>query len=104
MTADTPTIKLTGDATGKWKIELRNFPDIEKALGREVLRVGACLFSVDVSFHFGMTLTSTISVHLSHLSSITSVTSTPTDASLCARGLVHDAARFVDCPCGSSRT
>ena len=38
MTADTtPAIKLTNDATGKWKIELRNFPEIEKALGREVL-------------------------------------------------------------------
>ena len=37
MTADTPAIKLTGDATGKWKIELRNFPEIEKVLGREVL-------------------------------------------------------------------
>lgn len=38
MTADTtPAIKLTNDTTGKWKIELTNFPEIEKALGREVL-------------------------------------------------------------------
>ena len=38
MTADTtPAIELTEDTTGKWKIELRNFPKIEEALGREVL-------------------------------------------------------------------
>ena len=38
MTADTtPAIKLTSGATGKWKIELKNFPEIEIALGREVL-------------------------------------------------------------------
>ncbi len=32
-----PTIKLTGDDTDKWKIELRNFPELEKALGRDVV-------------------------------------------------------------------
>ena len=38
MTADTtPAIELTEDVTGKWKIELRNFPKIEEALGREIL-------------------------------------------------------------------
>ena len=38
MTAETtPAIAMIEDTTGKWKIELRNFPEIEKALGREVL-------------------------------------------------------------------
>ncbi len=38
MTNDNkPAIMLTADDTGKWKIELRNFPELEKALGREVV-------------------------------------------------------------------
>ena len=38
MTEDNrPTIKLTGDDNGKWKIELSNFPELEKALGRDVV-------------------------------------------------------------------
>ena len=38
MTEDNrPAIKLTGDDNGKWKIELRNFPELEKALGRDVV-------------------------------------------------------------------
>ena len=39
MTADTtPAIEATENTTGQWKIELRNFPEVEKALGRDVLR------------------------------------------------------------------
>ena len=37
VTDTTPAIELTEDATGEWKIELRNFPKIEEALGRDVL-------------------------------------------------------------------
>ena len=38
MTADNnPAIKLSVDDTGKWKIELRNFPELVKALGRDVV-------------------------------------------------------------------
>ena len=38
MTADNkPAIEATVDDTGKWKIELRNFPELEKALGRDVV-------------------------------------------------------------------
>ena len=38
MTADNePTIKLTDDDSGNWKIELRNFPELEKALGRDIV-------------------------------------------------------------------
>ena len=38
MTEDNrPVITLTGDDTGKWKIELRNFPELEERLGREVV-------------------------------------------------------------------
>lgn len=38
MTGETtPAIRMTEDTTGKWKMELINFPEIEKALGREVL-------------------------------------------------------------------
>lgn len=38
MTEDAaPAIKLTEDTTGRWKMELMNFPEFEKALGREVL-------------------------------------------------------------------
>ena len=33
----TPAIKLTSDTTGKWRVDLRDFPGIEKALGREVV-------------------------------------------------------------------
>ena len=38
MTADNkPAIQLIEDDTVKWKIELRNFPELEKALGRDVV-------------------------------------------------------------------
>ena len=38
MTADNnPAIKLSVDDTGKWKIELRNFPELVRALGRDVV-------------------------------------------------------------------
>ena len=38
MTANNrPAVTLTGDPTAEWKIELRNFPELEKALGRDVL-------------------------------------------------------------------
>ena len=32
-----PAIELTGDRTGHWKIELRNFRELEKAVGRDVV-------------------------------------------------------------------
>lgn len=62
MTADNkpdnkPAIKVTGDDTGKWKIELRNFPELHKALGRDVLNAFCRCF-----------------VHLDRLTSITSCT------------------------------
>ena len=38
MTEDAaPAIRVTEDPTGTWKMELINFPEVEKALGREVL-------------------------------------------------------------------
>ena len=38
MTADNkPAINMTSDNNGTWKIELRNFPELEKALGRDVV-------------------------------------------------------------------
>lgn len=38
MTADNrPAIKLTDEHTGNWKIELRNFLELDKALGRDVV-------------------------------------------------------------------
>ena len=38
MTADDkPAIKLSVDDTGKWRIELRNFPETVNALGRDVV-------------------------------------------------------------------
>ena len=38
MTTDNkPAIKLIDDDPGKWKIELRNFPELEKGLGRDVV-------------------------------------------------------------------
>jgi len=58
MTAhNKPAIKLTGDDTGKWKIELRNFPELDKTLGRDVLNAFCRCF-----------------VHLDRLTSITSCT------------------------------
>lgn len=40
MTADnSPAIRLTGDVNAKWKIEISNFPELEKALGRDVVNV-----------------------------------------------------------------
>ena len=36
-TNNKPAVMLTGDPIAKWKIELRNFPELEKALGRDVL-------------------------------------------------------------------
>lgn len=38
MLAQTPAITVSNDAAGNWQIELTNFPEVEKALGREVLR------------------------------------------------------------------
>ena len=38
MTANNrPAVMLIGDPTAEWKIELRNFPELERALGRDVL-------------------------------------------------------------------
>lgn len=38
MTANNrPAVKLIGDPTAEWKFELRNFPELDKALGRDVL-------------------------------------------------------------------
>ena len=38
MTVDNrPAIRLTGDAIAKWKIEIMNFPEFEKALGRDIV-------------------------------------------------------------------
>ena len=56
MTADNkPVIEATVDDTGKWKIELRNFPELEKALGRDVVNAFCPCF-----------------VHSDHLTSIVS--------------------------------